>query len=142
MSYSFTEKNVLEKVLLKENVSKRFHTYLQCSLNLTQLFLQKNTSSDQRLSEGLQSTFNSVFPIVSHSGNARLDFVTYNLGEEAFDVKECQQRGLTYGVPLRVKVRLTLMDKEASKPTVKEIKEQEVYMGRDSAYDRQWLICN
>jgi DNA-directed RNA polymerase subunit beta len=92
-------------------------------------FLQKNTHPEQRLSEGLQSTFNSVFPIVSHSGNARLDFVTYNLGEEAFDVKECQQRGLTYGVPLRVKVRLTLMDKEASKPTVKEIKEQEVYMG-------------
>ena len=92
-------------------------------------FLQKNTHAEQRLSEGLQSTFNSVFPITSHSGNARLDFVTYNLGEEAFDVKECQQRGLTYGVPLRVKVRLTLMDKEASKPTVKEIKEQEVYMG-------------
>jgi len=71
----------------------------------------------------------SIFPIESHSRNARLDFVNYVLGAPPFDVKECQQRGLTYASPLRAKVRLTIMDKEASKPTVKEVKEQEVYMG-------------
>jgi DNA-directed RNA polymerase subunit beta len=71
----------------------------------------------------------SIFPIESHSRNARLDFVNYALGAPPFDVKECQQRGLTYASPLRAKVRLTIMDKEASKPTVKEVKEQEVYMG-------------
>ena len=60
---------------------------------------------------------------------ARLEFVSFNLGEPAFDVKECQQRGLTYASPLRAKVRLVIMDREASKPTVKEVKEQEVYMG-------------
>ena len=60
---------------------------------------------------------------------ARLEFVSYILGEPAFDVKECQQRGLTYASPLRAKVRLVIMDREASKPTVKEVKEQEVYMG-------------
>ena len=82
-----------------------------------------------RKNEGLQAAFTSIFPIASHSGNARLDFVSYALGEPPFDVKECQQRGLTYASPLRAKVRLTIMDKEAAKPTVKEVKEQEVYMG-------------
>ena len=70
-----------------------------------------------------------MFPISSHSGNARLEFVSYALGEPPFDVVECQQRGLTFASPLRAKVRLTIMDREASKPTVKEVKEQEVYMG-------------
>ena len=129
MSYSFTEKKRIRKSFAKRERVQDIPYLLTMQLESYAAFLQKNTHPEQRLSEGLQSTFNSVFPIVSHSGNARLDFVTYNLGEEAFDVKECQQRGLTYGVPLRVKVRLTLMDKEASKPTVKEIKEQEVYMG-------------
>jgi len=68
-------------------------------------------------------------PSPATRGNARLEFVSYSLGEPPFDVKECQQRGLTYASPLRAKVRLTIMDKEASKPTVKEVKEQEVYMG-------------
>ena len=66
---------------------------------------------------------------MSHSGNARLDFVSYQLGVPPFDVSECQQRGLTFAAPLRAKVRLTIMDKESAKPTVKEVKEQEVYMG-------------
>ena len=79
--------------------------------------------------EGLQAAFTSIFPIVSHSGNARLEFVSYSLGEPPFDVKECQQRGLTYASPLRAKVRLVIMDKDAPKPTTKEVKEQEVYMG-------------
>src|SRR3546814_18126332 len=60
---------------------------------------------------------------------ARLEFVSYVLGEPVFDVKECQQRGLTYASPLRAKVRLVLLDREVSKPTIKEVKEQEVYMG-------------
>src|SRR5690606_15136441 len=65
----------------------------------------------------------------SHNQMARLEFVSYTLGEPVFDVKECQLRGLTYASPLRAKVRLVLMDREVSKPTVKEVKEQEVYMG-------------
>src|SRR5690606_6652686 len=69
------------------------------------------------------------FPIVSHNQMARLEFVSYALGEPVFDVKECQLRGLTYASPLRAKVRLVLMDREVSKPTIKEVKEQEVYMG-------------
>ncbi|MCZ7653103.1 MAG: hypothetical protein M5R42_00635 [Rhodocyclaceae bacterium] len=58
-----------------------------------------------------------------------MEFVYYALGEPAFDVKECQQRGLTFASPLRARVRLVIMDREAAKETIKEVKEQEVYMG-------------
>jgi DNA-directed RNA polymerase subunit beta len=91
--------------------------------------LQAELAAGKRKNQGLQAAFQSIYPIVSHSGNARLDFVSYQLGTPPFDVKECQQRGLTFAAPLRAKVRLTIMDKEAAKPTVKEVKEQEVYMG-------------
>lgn len=92
-------------------------------------FLQADTATSDRVNEGLQAAFSSIFPIVSHNGMARLEFVSYALGEPVFDVKECQQRGLTYASPLRAKVRLVLLDREVSKPTIKEVKEQEVYMG-------------
>jgi DNA-directed RNA polymerase beta subunit len=88
-----------------------------------------DTASEARKNEGLQAAFTSIFPISSHSGNARLEFVSYSLLAPAFDVDECQQRGLTYCSALRAKVRLVIMDKEAPKDTVKEVKEQEVYMG-------------
>jgi DNA-directed RNA polymerase subunit beta len=72
-----------------------------------------------------------VFPIVSYSGNAALEYVSYRLGEPVFDVRECQLRGLTYAAPLRVRLRLVLMDKdaEAGAQKIKDIKENEVYMG-------------
>jgi DNA-directed RNA polymerase subunit beta len=92
-------------------------------------FLQADVAPSQRKVAGLQAAFESVFPISSHNGMARLEFAGYALGDPPFDVKECQQRGLTYASPLRAKVRLVIMDREASKPTVKEVKEQEVYMG-------------
>ena len=81
--------------------------------------------------KGLHSAFRSVFPILSYSGNAALDYVSYRLGEPAFDVKECQLRGLTYAAPLRALVRLIIYDKDtpADAKKVKDIKEQEVYMG-------------
>src|SRR5204863_5161313 len=102
---------------------------LATQINSYAEFLQAEVPADNRRLPGLQSAFASVFPISSHSGNARLEFVSYALGEPPFDVVECQQRGLTFASPLRAKVRLTIMDREASKPTVKEVKEQEVYMG-------------
>ncbi|HQN14704.1 MAG TPA: DNA-directed RNA polymerase subunit beta, partial [Quisquiliibacterium sp.] len=78
---------------------------------------------------GLQAAFKSIFPIVSHSGNARLDFVSYTLGTPVFDIVECQQRGLTYATSLRARVRLVILDRESVKEKIKEVKEQEVYMG-------------
>jgi DNA-directed RNA polymerase subunit beta len=91
-------------------------------------FLQESRGPSDRLNEGLQSAFTSIFPIVSNNGFARMEFVQYNLSTPPFDVKECQQRGLTFHSALRAKVRLIINDREA--PTkVKEVKEQEVYMG-------------
>jgi DNA-directed RNA polymerase subunit beta len=79
---------------------------------------------------GLHAAFKSVFPIEAYSGNARLEYEHYRLGTPIFDVKECQIRGVTYCAPLRVKVRLVIIDKESgASKTVKDIKEQEVYMG-------------
>ncbi len=94
-------------------------------------FLQLGTPEDQRKNKGLQGAFLSIFPIESYSGNAILEYVGYRLGYPLFDVKECQIRGLTFAAPLRVKVRLIIYDKDApaGSKTVKDIKEQEVYMG-------------
>jgi DNA-directed RNA polymerase subunit beta len=129
VSYSFTEKKRIRKSFAKRESVQEVPYLLAMQLESYKAFLQADVPADKRDNAGLQATFDSIFPIVSHSGNARLDYVSYHLGAEPFDVKECQQRGLTYAAPLRVKVRLTIMDKEASKPTVKEVKEQEVYMG-------------
>ncbi|HEU0219786.1 MAG TPA: DNA-directed RNA polymerase subunit beta, partial [Gallionella sp.] len=129
MSYSFTEKKRIRKSFAKRVGALPVPFLLSTQLESFAAFLQAYTPPEQRKNEGLQAAFNGIFPIESHSKNARLDFVSYQLGMPPFDVKECQQRGLTYASPLRARVRLTIMDKEASKPTVKEVKEQEVYMG-------------
>ncbi len=129
MPYSYTEKKRIRKSFAKredvQNVPYLLATQLQSFLT----FLQADTPPSKRKDEGLQAAFTSIFPIVSHNQMARLEFVSYVLGEPVFDVKECQLRGLTYASPLRAKVRLVLMDREVSKPTIKEVKEQEVYMG-------------
>jgi DNA-directed RNA polymerase subunit beta len=129
VTYSSTEKKRIRKSFAKRASVLNVPFLLATQLESYMAFLQANSPADQRKEEGLQAAFGSIFPISSHSGNARLEFVSYGLGEPPFDVKECQQRGLTYASPLRAKVRLTIMDREASKPTVKEMKEQEVYMG-------------
>jgi len=130
MHYSFTEKKRIRKSFAKRanvhNVPFLLATQLESYLG----FLQQDRSVSQRKNEGLQSAFTSIFPIVSHNGFARLEFLSYVLGDPPFDVKECQQRGLTFASPLRAKVRLVILDKESpTKPVVKEMKEQEVYMG-------------
>jgi len=127
--YSSTEKKRIRKSFAKRASVLNVPFLLATQLESYMAFLQAAVAPERRKTEGLQAAFSSIFPISSHSGNARLEFVSYVLGEPPFDVKECQQRGLTYASPLRAKVRLTIMDKEAPKPTVKEVKEQEVYMG-------------
>ncbi|MCE7915451.1 MAG: DNA-directed RNA polymerase subunit beta [Nitrosomonas sp. PRO4] len=129
MSYSFTEKKRIRKSFAKRASVLPIPFLLATQLESYAAFLQENVVPSKRQNQGLQAAFNSIFPIESHTKNARLDFISYELGAPVFDVKECQQRGLTYASPLRAKVRLTIMDKEVSKPTVKEVKEQEVYMG-------------
>jgi DNA-directed RNA polymerase subunit beta len=127
--YSFTEKKRIRKSFAKRASVLPVPFLLETQLSSYRAFLQEFTAPESRKNEGLQAAFTSIFPISSHSGNARLEFVGYSLLPPAFDVTECQQRGLTYCSALRAKVRLIIMDKEAPKETVKEVKEQEVYMG-------------
>jgi DNA-directed RNA polymerase subunit beta len=128
MTYSFTEKKRIRKSFAKRDSVLDVPFLLSTQLDSFTAFLQAEIPAEKRKNEGLQAAFTSIFPIVSHSGNARLEFVSYMLGEPAFDVTECQQRGLTFASSLRARVRLVIMDREAP-DTVKEVKEQEVYMG-------------
>jgi DNA-directed RNA polymerase subunit beta len=128
MAYSFTERKRIRKSFAKRPNNHQVPYLLTTQLESYAKFLQESRSPADRLNEGLQSAFTSIFPIVSNNGFARMEFVQYNLSTPPFDVKECQQRGLTYHSALRAKVRLIINDREA--PTkVKEVKEQEVYMG-------------
>ena len=131
MQYSFTEKKRVRKDFGKRPQILEVPYMLQIQLASYRQFLQLNVEGEERNDSGLHSAFNSVFPIESYSGNVILEYVSYRLGTPVFDVKECQLRGLTYAAPLRVTVRLVIYDKEApaSQKKVKDVKEQEVYMG-------------
>ncbi|HRZ07796.1 MAG TPA: DNA-directed RNA polymerase subunit beta, partial [Candidatus Competibacteraceae bacterium] len=131
MAYTFTEKRRIRKDFGKRSSILEVPYLLAIQLDSYREFLQAATLPGERGEAGLHAAFRSVFPIVSYSGNARLEYVSYRLGEPGFDVRECQLRGLTYAAPLRVRLRLVLMDKEAEAgaPKIKDIKENEVYMG-------------
>jgi DNA-directed RNA polymerase subunit beta len=129
MAYTYTEQKRIRKSFAKRPAVLTVPYLLTTQIESFERFLQAETAATQRKEEGLQAAFSSIFPISSHNGYARLEFVNYVLGNPPFDVKECQQRGLTFCSPLRAKVRLVIMDRESAKPTVKEVKEQEVYMG-------------
>jgi len=137
MTFSFTDKKRIRKDFGKRPSILGVPPLLSIQLDSYKKFLQEDTALDSRKDErredvGLHAAFKSVFPIISYSGNAALEFISYRLGEPVFDVKECQLRGLTYAAPLRVQVRLVIYDKEgstATKKIVKEVREQEVYLG-------------
>ncbi|MBM0108200.1 DNA-directed RNA polymerase subunit beta [Steroidobacter sp. S1-65] len=132
MAYSFTEKKRIRKDFGKRESILEVPYLLAIQLDSYRKFLQADAPEMARADAGLHAAFKSVFPITSYSGNAILEYVSYRLGDPVFDVKECQMRGLTYAAPLRVKVRLVVYDKETSTPTkktVKDIREQEVYLG-------------
>jgi DNA-directed RNA polymerase subunit beta len=128
MAYSYTEKKRIRKSFAKRENVLEVPFLLATQIESYMHFLQAEVPPAQRENHGLQAAFTSIFPIVAHSGNARLDFIEYMLGEPTFDVKECQQRGLTFASPLRAKVRLILLDRDTK--AVKEVKEdQPLYMG-------------
>jgi len=131
MAYSFTEKKRIRKDFGERHSILEVPYLLATQIESYRDFLQADKDNNARVEKGLHAAFKSVFPIVSYSGNAALDYVSYRLGEPAFDVKECQLRGLTYAAPLRALVRLIIYDKDspANAKKVKDIKEQEVYMG-------------
>ncbi len=131
MAYSYTEKKRIRKDFGERHSILEVPYLLATQIESYRDFLQADKDPDIRGEKGLHAAFSSVFPIVSYSGNAALDYVSYRLGEPAFDVKECQMRGLTYAAPLRALVRLIIYDKDspADAKKIKDIKEQEVYMG-------------
>ncbi|BAU49913.1 DNA-directed RNA polymerase subunit beta [Sulfurifustis variabilis] len=131
MAYSFTEKKLIRKTFGKRPSVLRVPYLLAIQKDSYRQYLQADVRPEQRIDQGLQAAFKSVFPIESYNGNAALEFVSYRLGNPQFDVKECQQRGLIYAAPLRVLVRLVVFDKDETTGTksVRDIKEQEVYMG-------------
>jgi DNA-directed RNA polymerase subunit beta len=131
MAYSFTEKKRIRKSFGKRPEVLDVPYLLAMQIDSYRRFLQAERLPKQRVDEGLHAALKSVFPMESHSGHAVLEYVSYRLGEPPFDVKECQQRGATYAAPLRVLVRLVIYDKDApvGSKVVKDIREQEVYMG-------------
>src|SRR3954465_9044035 len=131
MAYSFTEKKRIRKNFGKQGSILETPYLLAIQLDSYKTFLQANKPEEKREDIGLHAAFKTVFPISSYSGNAILEYVSYRLGDPVFDVKECQLRGLTYAAPLRVKVRLIVLDKEAAgaKKPIKDVREQEVYLG-------------
>ena len=94
-------------------------------------FLMVEEPAGGRLDEGLQAVFRSVFPISDFSGTSMLEFVRYEFEPPKYDVDECRQRGMTYAAPLKVTLRLIVfdIDEETGAKSVKDIKEQDVYMG-------------
>ncbi len=129
MGYSFTEKKRIRK-----NFSKRSDDFQVPYLLATQKesyrkYLQATTPPEQRIDQGIQAAFKSVFPIESYNGSVILDFVSYRLEKPRFDVIECQQRGLVYACPIRVVMRLVIFNKSGSGKKPKDIIEQEVYLG-------------
>ncbi len=131
MAYSYTEKKRIRKDFGKQPQILDVPYLLATQIESYRQFLQHDVLLDERQDIGLQSAFKTVFPIVSHSENVILDFVSYRFGEPVFTVNECQLRGQDYAAPLRVLLRLVIYDKDApaGSKVIKDVKEQEVYMG-------------
>jgi DNA-directed RNA polymerase subunit beta len=132
-AYSFTERKRIRKSFGgRENVLA-IPYLLQMQRDAYVSFLQADVGNKDRVDLGLQAAFTAAFPIVSHNGFVEMKFLEYTLGKPAFDVRECQTRGLTFGSAVRARVQLIIYDRETSTPqskVVKEVKEQEVYMGQ------------
>jgi len=145
MAYSFTEKKRIRKDFGKRPSILEVPYLLAIQLDSYQKFLQRDLHEDRRDDSGLQAAFKSVFPITSYSGNAILDFKSYELGRPVFDVKECQLRGLTYAAPLRVKVQLRVYEKDPSgaKKLKRDIAEQTVFLDvlADEAHPANYDVC-
>src|SRR3990167_196502 len=125
--HSYTEKKRIRKNFGKLQGAVPVPALLSMPVSSYRQFL----GIDNKEASGLSAVFRSVFPITSLSGYATLEYIDHHLGESIFDVRECKMRGLTYAVPLRVKLRLIHFDRDKASvdKVVKDIKEQEVYMG-------------
>ncbi|MBI2753639.1 MAG: DNA-directed RNA polymerase subunit beta [Betaproteobacteria bacterium] len=128
--YSYTERKRIRKSFGKRESVLKVPYLLTMQKESYVAFLQKDVPPQKRKPEGLQAAFLSAFPIVSHNGFVEMKFIEFNMAKPAFDTRECQVRGLTYAAAVRAKLQMIIYDRESPQAkTVKEIKEQEVYMG-------------
>ncbi|MBT4964291.1 MAG: DNA-directed RNA polymerase subunit beta [Francisellaceae bacterium] len=128
---SYTEKKRIRADFGSRVETLKVPSLLKIQLDSYEKFLQLNLPASSRANIGLESAFSSVFPITSFSGRATLEYISYSIGKPPFDVIECRTRGINYSAPMRVKVRLIIYEKDtpADAMVVKDIREQEVYMG-------------
>ncbi|MEO1040634.1 MAG: DNA-directed RNA polymerase subunit beta [Pseudomonadota bacterium] len=131
MGLSFTGKKRIRKSFGRISGAVEMPNLIEVQKHSYEQFLMKDMTSPERPDEGLQAVFKSVFPVKDFSERALLEFVSYEFEPPKFDVEECIQRDLTYAAPLKVKMRLIVfeVDEETGARNVKDIKEQDVYMG-------------
>ena len=132
MAYTYTERKRIRKNFGNRDSVLEIPYLLQMQKDAYTAFLQADVAPKKRTQEGLQAAFEAAFPIVSHNGFVEMKYLEYNLAKPGFDVRECQTRGLTFASAVRAKVQLIIYDRDAStsqNKVVKEVKEQEVYMG-------------
>ncbi len=127
MSFSYTEKKRVRRSFEKISSVMELPNLLATQLQSYDAFLQRYVDSDKRLNEGLEQVLNSIFPIESHNGFARMEYSGYSLGEPIFNERECKLKGITYEIPLHINCDLFFIDKDSGK--LKEGKSQNVYMG-------------
>ena len=123
MAYTYTERKRVRKSFGTRDSVLEVPYLLQMQKDAYTAFLQAETNPKKRTPEGLQAAFEAAFPIVSHNGFVEMKFLEYNLAKPAFDVRECQTRGLTFGSAVRARVQLIIYDRDSSTPQSKVVKE-------------------
>ena len=131
MAQSFTGKKRIRKSFGRIPEAVQMPNLIEVQRSSYEQFLQRETRAADRLDEGLEAVFKSVFPIKDFNERAVLEYVSFEFEEPKYDVEECIQRDMTYAAPLKVKLRLIVFenDEETGARSVKDIKEQDVYMG-------------
>ncbi len=127
MSFSYTEKKRVRRSFEKISSVMELPNLLATQVQSYDAFLQRYVDIDGRLNAGLEQVLNSIFPIESHNGFARMEYSGYSLGEPIFDERECKLKGITYEISLHINCDLFFIDKDSGK--LKEGKSQSVYMG-------------
>src|ERR1700754_4440965 len=131
MAQSFTGKKRIRKSFGRIPEAVQMPNLIEVQRSSYEQFLQRETRVADRGDEGLEAVFKSVFPIKDFNERAILEYVSYEFEDPKYDVEECQQRSMTYAAPLKVTLRLIVfdVDQETGAKSVKDIKEQDVYMG-------------
>ena len=129
MSYSYTEKRRIRKNFGRLPKVMELPKLIETQLESYTQFLQQDVEAGARENKGLEEVFQTLFPITSVSGNAALEYVSYELGKPGYTVQECLIQGLSYSAPLRIVVRLVIYDRDTNFQEVKDVKEGEVFMG-------------